>query len=678
MQNKYNVIFVMYEGTRIKIHLKIVTTKISLTWDMNQKKLLYILLLLFISINVYAGDYTKEKHALAQRLAKTTLADIAENDYDVQYVKFNLNLTNISTTITGDVTTRARVTNSSLTKYVFELNNDLTIDSLKLNGVLSTVTTSGTVRSVVLSTPLSYGSVFNAEIFYHGEPASGTGLFGLGLVQANFPSGTQILYTLSDPYTASDWWPSKQSLTDKIDSADIWVTIPTGTEAGSNGLLQKVVTIDSSHIQYQWKTRYPIDYYLLSVAVAPYRDYSSYMHFTGSTDSMLIQNFFFDTTTFVPAYKANFDSVGMMVNYLSTLYGRYPFYKEKYGMCFSNLNGGMENQTMTTIGVTETPLIAHELGHQWFGDHVTYSSWGDIWLSEGFASYTEQLFVEHFWSKAAAYDYRTVRYNNVLSYTNGSVYVTDTNNTSRVFDIRLTYYKGAAVVHMLRFIAPNDSMFFQVLKNYQQQYAFGLANTDSLKKMAESVYGQNLDTFFNQWIYGQGYPTFSIKWNQKGSNVTLQLNQTASDPSVTKLFATPLEIQLSSSSGDTVVRVYNDEASQLYNFTWDKTIDSIAIDPNNWILNKVGTISEDTTLGVQQLKKNTIRVYPNPSNDNWQVDNLQNGSVIILTNVQGQIIWKERVNASSITIPCKDLANGSYFLQVDIDGSTLLRQLIRR
>jgi len=636
---------------------------------MNIKALL-ILLLMLLSGHLYADGFDPSAYCAAGRhkaaLKTTALSDTAENNYDIKYLKFNLNLNNTSTYVSGDVITYAQVTAATLSAYVFELNNVLTIDSLKINGALQTVTTTGVVRKVSLSSSLSSGSFFTAQVFYHGTSPIGTGFFTSGLNQSVLASGTHIMYSCSDPDWALDWWPCKQSITDKIDSVDMWVTVPDSTKVGSNGLLQSVTSVAPGYTQYKWKTKYPIDYYLISVAVAPYVDFSSYMHFSGSTDSMLIQQYFYDTASFVPAYKKNFDSTGMMVDYFSTLYGRYPFYKEKYGHCFTDLGGGMEHQTMTTMGEVQTVLIAHELCHQWFGDCVTYASWKDIWLSEGFASYNEQLYLEHFWSPAAANGYRTVRYNYIMSFPDGSVYLDDTTSVSRIFDTRLTYYKGAAVAHMLRYMAPDDTLFFKGLRIYQQKYAFKTATTDSLKNIMEAVYGANLDTFFSQWVYGQGYPTYNAKWNQVGNMVYVQLTQTTSMPASVSCFSTPLEIQLKSASGDTVVKVYNDKNTQLYSFSWDRSMSGLSIDPDNWILNKAGIPHHDPSLDVPTVNKlDKIKVYPNPSKDSWQVLGLPAGIQLSLSDMNGRVVWRGASNNNITTIPGKNLAAGTYFLKLE-------------
>jgi aminopeptidase N len=621
--------------------------------------------------------YAAEKKPV-QTASKTTLATPEEGYYDVKYLKFDLNLSNTSVTVQGDVTIKALTTVSSFNVFAFELDSLLTIDSVKLNNQLLTVQSSNNyIRKVNLPSPLSNGIMFTAQVFYHGTPVAGNGtFFSHGINHVTLPSTTEIVYTLSDMYLAKDWWPCKQSILDKIDSVDMWVTIPSGLKAASNGLLKNVTSLPGSKNRYEWKTSYPIDYYLIKVAVAPYSERSFYMHFTdGSGDSMLIQNYMYDSSTYMtPANASALDSTGLILDYLSKIYGKYPFYKEKYGHCIAEpLGGGMEDQTMTTLADAKTWLIAHEMGHQWWGDNVTYGSWRDIWLSEGFASYTEQLFVEHFWGDTAFKNYRVNVFNGALA-NSGSVYVDDTTDVNRVFSSSLTYKKGASVAHMLRYLAPQDSLFFRVLKNYQQQFAFSNAITSDLQTIAQQVYGISLDTFFKQWVYGEGYPTYTAKWYQLGTQVYLQINQTTSKPSSVAVFKMPLELTIKSATGDSTVKVYNDQASQTFPFYFNKTMTGLSIDPNRNILCKVvnSNIKQDATiLNVNTINADDISVYPNPAKDAWQIKNLPVNASLSLTDAAGKLIW--HCNSSfEASIPAAQLAQGTYILSVSATGMALV------
>ncbi len=515
---------------------------------------------------------------------------------------------------------------------------------------------------------MTTGTFFTAQIFYHGTPPAGSGFFN-GITHAVSYYGTHMVYTVTDPWVAKDWWPAKQSCSDKIDSVDMFITVPRGVVDGSNGLLLNVDTTTTPGFwKYHWQTHYPITYYLISIAIARFSEYKSYVHFTGSTDSMLVQNFLMDTTTFNPLYKANFDSVVQIIDYFSTLYGRYPFWHEKYGMCFTTLPGGMENQTMTTIGVTDTRTIAHELTHQWFGDNVTYMRWGDVWISEGFATFGENLFLDHFWGPAASKALRQNYYNSAMGQTCGEVYVTDTTGPNTLFFQPNVYYKGMAVVNMLRYIAPADSMFFQVIQTYQQNYAYGNASNDSLKAIAESIYGMNLDTFFNQWIYGKGYPKYKISWDQVGTTVTLKLVQSASCPATTPHFSTMLELQLHSTTADTIVKVYNSLDTQIFTFDWVPTMSTVYLNPDYWTLCRTnGAFTHDTTLryvGIGNLLPCNIKVFPNPTKNQWNISNLASDINLTLTDISGRIIWQGKSNNDITVIPGEKLPAGSYYLIV--------------
>jgi aminopeptidase N len=618
------------------------------------------------------------KQRINQAARKGTVLSPAENEYDVQYVKLDINLDNTNTNVSGNATTLARVTApGGITEYVFELNNNMTIDSVLVDGVLSpTVNPVSYLRVTTLPDTIDENTLFTVQVFYHGTAVNGSGFFNGGVINRTMASGTKITYTMSDDYFAKDWWPCKQSLQDKIDSADIWVTVPANTKAGSNGLLKQVTPVGSAN-RYEWKTKYPIDYYLISVAVAPYVEHKQTVHFSNSTDTMLVQHYIYDTVSIYSQYKQAIDSTVYMVDHFSELFGRYPFWKEKYGHCTAPLSGGMEHQTMTTLGVYTTPLIAHELGHQWWGNSVTYSSWSDIWMSEGWASYCEQLYIEKYRNATQATTYRTGVFNRVMARPDGSVYVYDTTSVARTFDSRLTYDKGAAVAHMLRFVAPDDARFFQGLKNYQQQYAFKTANTEQFKTVMETAYGHDLDTFFNQWVYGEGYPTYSAKWNQAGGLIIVELTQTTSKPSSIPLFHTPIELKILAGTSDTTITIYNNQPVQYVLLNWNRVMTGLRIDPNNHILNREGTITREAYVSVSQLSAAAIKVFPNPAKDSWQVSGLSGQVQVSLYNSNGQLVWSAKHTAGELIIPAGHLPTGQYEMVINDRSRKISRKLVK-
>jgi aminopeptidase N len=623
-----------------------------------------------------AAQCLEQKRSGFNTVSKSTVLSTDEDKYDVTYVKLDISASNQNNSVAGSATTVATVTAPSLTQYVFELNPAHTIDSVLIDGQQMPATSNSFLRTVTLGTPIAQGASFTAQVFYHGQPSNISS--SIKRVQSQ-SWGTWATYTLSEPYFASDWWPCKQSLQDKIDSTDIWITVPNNQKAGSNGLLVNVTPVGTTKSRYEWKSKYKIDYYLLSLSVSNYIDYSYYMHFSNSNDSMLIQNYIYTNSNTLPFFQDIIDSTGIQVDYFSTIFGRYPFWEEKYGHCMAPFAGGMEHQTMTTLGFFDGMLVAHELGHQWFGDHVTCGTWKDIWLNEGFASYSEYLFLKQFYSYNDAFDFMHDVHLDVMSEPDGSLYVDDTTDDGRIFDGRLTYNKGNSVVHMLRFISGDDNTFFQLLKDYQSQFAFGTATTADFQALAEQELGQNLDTFFTQWIYKEGYPIYNATWNQTGNWVSIQLSQTTSKPVSVANFVTPIELKLKGPQGDTTVLVYNNQPVQSFSFNWSKPMNGMEVDPNEWLLRDVNSVSQDITLNTPSLFTNIVHVYPNPATHSWNITGLQQGARIEVSDMSGRELIKLNTNGPEVNIPATQYPAGIYLLHItDASGNISNLKLVKQ
>lgn len=644
---------------------------------------LMALILLFSRIAAYGQEAAivcgmSKTGRYAQR--KTSVASPHENRYDVRHVKLDLALDNNSVAVSGVARTMAMVTEDNFTLYVCELNPFLYADSVIFNGQKAGFSREGDLLQVM--TPLlQAGDMFSVVVYYHGVPPAGTVFsFQSGMNNATAEAWqAKVTYTLSEPYTAKDWWPCKQSLTDKIDSADIWITAPDSLMAGSNGVLEHISIIPGAKRRFEWKTHYPIDYYLLSVSVANYIDYS-FTHALPGGEVVLVQNYIYNRSGILDTFRTKIDSTAQMLSLFSELFGTYPFYREKYGHCLSPLFGGMEHQTMTTLHHFNAPLVSHELAHQWFGNNVTCGTWRDIWLNEGFATYSEYLFFERYYEKEYARNYMLGIHNGILNDTNtgGSVYLAtaDTVNPYRIFDTRLSYRKPAAILHTLRYLL-GDELFFKLLKEYQRKFTSGTATTSDFIALAETIYGNQLNTFFNEWIYGEGYPVYNVKWNQVGSRFILNISQSTTVPGSVPQYSTPVEVLLSSRQGDTVIRL-NNGMSQTKEFIFNSQITAVVFDPENVLLNKE-YVERDYMLGLEQGNNEPAFVYPNPATTEWTVANLLPTYELLLTDATGRIIWRASVsNNHPIVVPCKALSSGEYTLSVIEDKKELIsRKLIR-
>ncbi len=636
--------------------------------------LLIMVLLIAMGSQCFAQHMMHPRHA-QQRV---TVADPAEDNYDVQYLKFNISLNNSAATIGGDVTTKAKALIGGFSAYVFELDTLMIIDSVLLNGTRSTVTSAGDVRTAALAAPIASGTLFTAQVFYHGTafPAALYEQVGLNN-HADPATGVQVTFTFSECYHAREWWPCKQSLQDKIDSVDMWITVPDTLKAGSNGLLKNITTIDASHVRYEWHEKYPIDYYLISATVAPYFDSSHYMHFSGSSDSMLIQNYMYNDSATIVSSRANLDIMDTTINYLSSLFGRYPFWQEKFGHCMAPIGGGEEHQTMTTIqDFSDATIMAHELGHEWFGDNVTCGTWADIVMNEGFATYVQYLFADHFGGPAAGISQITYLQSDARASDTGSCYVTDTTSEARIFNDALTYARPACVLHMLRYVINDDSSFFSVFKAYQQSLGGGTGTITDFKNITESLLGTvvngiDLDTFFNQWFYLQGYPEYATRWNQVDSDVYVQLTETTVEPSSVPFFALPVDIELHSSAGDTIIRILNTAPVQFFHFIWSKPMIYTKIDPGYWLLYRSLGYLHDETLGVPQPTEQAMKIFPNPSSNSWCVSAIPANSTLTLTDITGKELWQTcNYSQDKVAIPAAHLVPGIYLLHI-ANGATI-------
>jgi aminopeptidase N len=536
------------------------------------------------------------------------------------------------------------------------------------------------------------GSTFTTIVHYSGVPPVGGSAIGSGYNQD--PTGwygNAAAWSLSESLVAYHWWPCKQVLTDKIDSSWVFVTTDSTNKVGSNGRLQNVV-VTGNKKRYEWKSRAPIDYYLISVAVAEYLEYKQYAKPQYlPNDSILIQNYIYKSawsnSSFQNYDKLELDKMPKTMEFLCDIYGMYPFYKEKYGHCMGSFGGGMEHQTMTTLGFFDFIVDAHELGHQWWGDNVTCKSWGDIWINEGFASYTEGLVLEYLDPPNFAGEI-TSAHNYVMSQNGGSCYIppADTLNTVRIFDSRLTYAKGGAIIHSLRFVTNNDSLWFNTLRGFQATYKNSTASVIDFKNYYQAQTGTNPSQFFNQWYYGEGYPIFKIWFNQVNNVCWIKSVQSVTMPSVTPLFITPMEYLIKRTGlPDTTVRVMHGNATETYSFAVSGPVTTVLCDPNNWIINKTQGPIRDTSLGgevgVKELNLyQELLVSPNPTRGKINISNQKNlQGDITVSDLSGKVLAGMKLQTFT-EIDLTAYPEGIYFVRItDPNGEQeMVHKIIRQ
>lgn len=602
--------------------------------------------------------------------------------YDVSYYKLDLNMNNQNTNVSGTVLMQATAL-APIDTILYELFNSYTVSGIRLNGIpVTNYTHSGNV--IMIIAPVTTGNVFSVETEYAGTaPTAATNpLGGSGLTNDRSPSwGNRVTWSLSEPFSAHEWFPCKQELRDKADSVDIWVTVPSSCKAGANGLLVNTTDMQDGTTRFEWKHRHAIAYYLISVAIAEYDEYTVYAHPSGAPAPVPVQNFIYNAPGYLNYYKNSIDETVNFIEYFSELYGLYPFHDEKYGHCVAPISGGMEHQTMTTQGFFEKSLTAHELAHQWWGDKVTCASWSDVWVNEGFASYSENMMLERLYPGEEKQNMAD-RHNNIMSRPEGSVWVLDSLNDASIFSSRLTYNKGAAIIHTLRFMVNDDVKFFTALKNFQLQFKDSVATAMDIKASMEAETGIDFNPFFQEWYYGEGFPAYSVRWNTNPGHtqLLLDLTQTVSMPSVTPFFTNDLELSIERTGlPDTVIRLQVSAGNQYYDLPLEQVRSVKSIDPNNWIINKTGTISKDENLASSTAiipDSEPFTISPNPAKGPFTIKATKEGKYSFqIFDPRGRLIQNADFT-QEITVELKEHSAGTYIIQLKNESGSIRRYQI--
>ncbi len=526
-------------------------------------------------------------HAKAERLAKIQAALPAQMasqaDYDVKYYHIDINIDPSTGTVGGCVTVTAKVLNP-LSVVDLDLSNTLMVTRVRRpDGAALAFTHAGSILSVTLSRTYMRGEAFTFNVHYSGAPDPSYGAFGFDSY-----NGEHMIWSLSEPFGARSWWPCKDVPSDKADSVDLDIRVPSGLIVASNGTFRGVTSV-LGWDTYSWHEGYPIATYLVSVAIHPYTVFSHWYRYS-MTDSMEVRYYVF------PDHYADvqetYAKTVPMIELYSNLFGEYPFIEEKYGHAEFLWFGGMEHQTITSLGAISEYLTAHELSHAWWGDMITCNDFHHIWMNEGFATYSEALWSEFTYGESYyRQDMAAAKY-----FGSGTIYVPDTSDWDRIFHTGLSYNKGSWVLHMLRHVV-GDSTFFDILQTYHadSRYQYGTITTEQFRDLCEDVSGMDLDFFFHEWIYEEYYPSYSYNWTVAPNGALYDVNVTINQLQSHYLFKMPIDVRITTASGDTTFIAWDSLATQGFTFSLADAPTSVLLDPDEWILRSVEELIADPT-----------------------------------------------------------------------------------
>lgn len=592
--------------------------------------------------------------------------------FDMLHHRLDLVIDPAVRAVSGTVTHRIAALRE-LPSIELDLSSALVVSEARIDGAPVDFVHADDALTLLLFEPLTEGAQAALEIDYAGEPPSN----GFGSFEQADHQGAPIIWTLSEPYGARDWWPCKQDLNDKADSLDLIVTTTAGNRVASNGLLIEEADLGNGQVRFHWRHRHPIAYYLIALAVTNYIEFTNTVPLPGGDVQVL--NYCYPED--FGAWQGASNDIVAQLQLYSELFGAYPFADEKYGHAQFGWGGGMEHQTMSFMGGLWYELIAHEAAHQWFGDLVTCGSWQDLWLNEGFATYLQMLCYERlapqYWEPQIR-----ARMNQVTSQADGSVLVTDTLNVARLFDVRLTYAKGALLLHMLRWVCGDDA-FFAGIRDYLNDPAIRnkSAVTAQLVAHLEAASGLNLDGFMSDWYSGEGHPSYQVAWAQEASGrVLVQVNQATSHPSV-DFFEMPIELRFEGEGRTESVVLDHAYNGQRFEVSLPFQADSALLDPHAWIVSRQNLVLKLPVAAFLDRERSFI--YPNPTSaDAWlHVGARLSGEVTVeVIDALGRVaaLGRRVVEDLRIPVPTDALSAGHYTVRAtDASGTRIELRFIK-
>ncbi len=627
-------------------------------------------------ISIAQSNKQLQKLMQAEMKSASLTTNLATNpntaNYDITYHRLDFTVDPTQYLITGKITTTfTAVTN--MTTITFDKANELIVSSVK-KGAINLSFASNSNNELVINLPAMQmaGTSATIEVSYSGTPP----VNGFRAFTQEYHAGSPIVYTLSEPYGARDWWPCKQELNDKINSIDVYITAPSQFIAVSNGIEPESPVISGANKTTHFHHGYAIPAYLICLSVTNYQVYNQ----IGGTfpNQYPIINYLYpeEATSIIPQLA----QTPLILNLYESLFEIYPYKNEKYGHAQFGWGGGMEHTTVSSMIGFDRFLIAHEMAHQWFGDKITCGTWKDIWLNESFATWVTTLVTENFDGIPAFIAEKTQNINYITYEAGGNVYKTDTQieSVNGIFDYRTTYIKGSMVIEMLRY-KMGDALFFQAIKNYlsNPNLAYGYAVTTDLQTHLETVYGSSLQEFFNDWIYNEGYPSYDISAQKISATQTkFIINQTQSDPSVS-FFEMPVPIRVFGAAGQVLdLKLQNNINGQIFIENVPFTVNSFVIDPDKHLISNENTTTILSPLANENFDLlNNIVIAPNPANDflNIIVPSFVTVENVSIYNSIGQKVLSD--NKEKVLI--NNLSNGIYHLEIKTSEGLIHKKFIK-
>ena len=456
---------------------------------------------------------------------------------DVQHYRFEIELNDRSDTITGTATLRVRVpaaTASFDLNLVQETKTGRGMQVLSVTGQnmkkYETLVKENRIR-VHLDVVRSSETIGEFIIRYRGVPAD-------GLIISKTKHGRRSFFADNWPDRGQNWLPCNDHPADKA-TVEFLVKAPGHYQVVANGVQVEESNLPQGMKLTHWREDVPISTKVMVIGVAEFAMQQSGLF----DDCVPVQSWVY------PEDRDNgfkeYAIANRVLSFFTDYIGPYP-YRKLANVQSKTRFGGLENantifyheNSTTGDGRNET-LVAHEIAHQWFGNHATEKTFAHLWLSEGFATYFAAMYMEKYYGKDTALAFLREDREEVVAFAKRSNRpVVDSTETDYMALLNPnSYEKGAWVLHMLR-TWMGDSLFREGVRKYYATYGGSVAGTEDLRRVFEEVSGEDLSVFFHHWLYRPGIPLLKIHWEHDAKAKQLRITVEQNQP---ELYHFPLE-----------------------------------------------------------------------------------------------------------------------------------------
>jgi len=529
-------------------------------------------------------------------------------NYDLQHSRIVLRFDTEQKEVIGDVTHTVTVFRDGISELAFD-SSGLDIESVTVGKAKAKFDVKGEKLDVTLPHAAKAGETLEVEIRYTGKPKKG--LYFI-LPDKDYPNQPKEIWSQGESEDTHFYLPTYDYPNDRLTTETI-LTVPASWITVANGKLMSVTDAGKGMKTWTWKESLPSSTYLITVVAG---------EFDEAKDSWRGK----PVTYYAPKgkgdrLKANYERTPEMLEFFSKTLGvEYAWEKYSQAMVDDFVAGGMENSSATTntsmslrdprlvpeFYTDEDGLISHELGHQWFGDLVTCKDWGDIWLNEGFATYMNYAWIEHYYPKDQA-EYE--RWSDARGwFQEQNLYekpiVRFDFNDSSEFDGN-AYTKGGWVLYMLRHQI-GDENFYAGLKHYLEVNRGKNVVTADLTKAIEEATHINVDQFFNEWVYGAGAPKFDLSYTYDDTKhqVALTVKQTQKIEGRVGLFEVPVDVEITTATGPKLYPITVSKAEEVFTFPSESAPLMVLFDKGGHVL-KSADFHKEKKEWLYQLKNAT-------------------------------------------------------------------------